>query len=316
MNQKLSYLVKLFVGAGLILALTRLVPYHSIQTAFLHADIRWLCAGMFLFWLTFVCAALRWRYILAALGISITLPAAITASLAGYFFNLFFPSFVAGDVFRGTSISTHYGNGQKVASSVIMDRFSGGAALVCIATIAYICAEKQVRQPPILSALLLVDALFAFSCLLIVSRTFFSWCIAFLKNGSPLKTKILAFHEHMYFFRQNPRAFAGAMGYSFCVQIFTFIGFFVSAQAFHVPNSIVDFLTITPLIMAIALIPVSIAGLGTREAAAVYFFGLVGISKAVSISLSLFNFLFLLTLGITGGILYVSVYRRCVQSSA
>jgi uncharacterized membrane protein YbhN (UPF0104 family) len=90
--------------------------------------------------------------------------------------------------------------------------------------------------------------------------------------------------------------------------------FFVTSKAFGLDLGIIYFLILVPIIMMIALIPITIAGAGTREAAAVYFFSLVGINKSIGLGMSLLNLAFTIFIGLLGGIFYVTIYHRRLQS--
>ena len=60
----------------------------------------------------------------------------------------------------------------------------------------------------------------------------------------------------------------------------------------------------------------AIAGAGTRDAASIYFFSLVGVSKAIALSLSLINLASSILISLIGGIFYVGVYHNMVQNKA
>ena len=92
------------------------------------------------------------------------------------------------------------------------------------------------------------------------------------------------------------------------------IAFYVSSKAFNLEVGLIYFLVLVPIIMVIAIIPVTIAGLGLRENAAVFFFSLIGISADLSASLSLISGLSIIISGIVGGIIYVGLSNRCFQS--
>ena len=98
--------------------------------------------------------------------------------------------------------------------------------------------------------------------------------------------------------------------------IFTCACFYVTSLAFGAKAPFVDHLIVVPLIMFIALIPITIAGAGTRDAASIYFFSLVGVSKAIALSLSLINLASSILISLIGGIFYVGVYHNMVQNKA
>ena len=67
-----------------------------------------------------------------------------------------------------------------------------------------------------------------------------------------------------------------------------------------------------PIINIITAFPLSIAGLGLREASSMYFFTKVGMSPEVAIGIAFIFFLMYFMVGLLGGIIYVLTfsYRR------
>jgi hypothetical protein len=151
------------------------------------------------------------------------------------------------------------------------------------------------------------------SCV-IFSKRVFSFLIKILGKNHSLKTKLVEFHDHLYFFRKNPSVFLKSIFFSVPIQILTPLQFFVASRAFGVDTGMIYFFILVPIIMMIALIPITIAGAGTREGAAVFFLPLAGIERNEALSISLLNFIFTLFLGLLGGLFYVTVYHRRLQS--
>ena len=120
----------------------------------------------------------------------------------------------------------------------------------------------------------------------------------------------MSFHDQLYFFKKNPGIFIKSMYFSVPIQILTPIIFWVTAKAFNCQTEIIYFLILVPIVMIVTLIPITIAGLGTGQVAAVAFFHLIGIDKNVSANISLLNSAFTIALGLLGGIFYVAVSHR------
>jgi len=239
------------------------------------------------------------------------------AFFSGLFFNLFFPSYVAGDVFRGVSIAQRYGDRKKVASSVLMDRYSGASALVLMVVISVYVAgllgRNLLQDGSVYIAVSILASLMAFSSLIIFSKPFFSLFTTLLKPESKLRIKVESFHDQLLIFKNKPSILLKSLFFSFPTQLLTAIGFFLASRAFSLDLSVLYFLILVPIVMGISLVPITIAGAGTREAAAVYFFSLIGIDKSIGLGMSLLNFLFMVSTGILGGIIYVSIYHRRLQ---
>lgn len=316
MNKKLLIFLRLIVTVAVLFALFKFIPYKNLVEIYKNSHKGYIIFSFFIFVCCYITAVLRWKFLLSSLGIRISLREAVYSYFSGIFFNLFFPSFVAGDIFRGFSISYRYGEPAKVASSVLLDRFSGSIALILLAVSSYIFGRNIVGLKVIGIPLLVLSFAGGVAFLAIFNKSFFLFLMKIFKKNSLLREKLLSFHDQLYFFAKNPNIFIKSLFYSFPIQILTCLGFFISAKAFDVHLGLLCFLILVPIIMAIALIPITIAGAGTREASAIYFFSLVGIDKSVSLSISLVNLIFTISMGILGGIFYVAIYYRWLQCRA
>jgi len=313
-KKTISLLFKLFVSFAILFVLFKLVPYRELIEVYKKSQKLYIYLSFLLFILTFVISIFRWRFLLHSLGVKVATKDAFSSTFSGLFFNLIFPSFVAGDIFRGFSISAHHGQAKKVASSVLMDRFSGSIALVLVAFFSYLIGRNIFREKEVtLSLALLCLALGIASCI-IFSKSTFSFLLKVLGNNNSLKNKLIDFHDHLYFFRKNPSVFLKSMYFSLPIQLLTPLVFYVGSKAFGLHVSMLYFFILVPIIMMIALIPITIAGAGTREAAAVYFFSLINIDKTIGLGLSLLNLAFTIFIGLLGGLFYVTVYHRRLQS--
>lgn len=312
-NKKFYTGFKIFVSIAIFFVLFKLVPYRELAEIYKSSIKIYILLSFLLFVLTQVICIIRWRYLLHALGVKVSKRDAFYSSFSGLFFNLIFPSFVAGDIFKGVSISSRHGEANKVASSVLLDRFSGSVALVLVAFFSYIFGRHLFEQKEVMMCLAILCLAIGFVSCVIFSKRFFSFLIKILGKNHSLKDKLINFHDHLYFFRKNPSAFIGSLYFSLPVQLLTPLVFFTAAKAFGLNLSVIYFFILVPIIMMIALIPITIAGAGTREAAAVYFLSLVGVDKTIGLGISLLNLAFTILIGLLGGIFYVTVYHRRLQ---
>ncbi len=315
MKSKLLLFFRIVLTLAIFFAIFKYVPYNKLIEVYQDSNKLYLALGIFIFFLSQVLGIFRWRYLLWALGVDISIKEAFLSYYSGLFFNLFFPSIVAGDVFRGVSISYRHGQSTKAASSVLMDRFSGLTAITLIAAVSFIFSPQELKTKEVGVSLTILVFIALFAFLVIFSRRFFLLTIKVFKEGNILKNKIISFHDKLYFFKQNPKLFIKSLFFSFPIQILIPLGFYAASFAFGVELGVLNFLILVPIVVAISVIPITIAGAGTREASAVFFFALIGIDKSIGLGVSLLNLIFLVVTGILGGIIYVSLYHRWLQRS-
>jgi len=313
-RKKLFLTLRIVVTFAVFFALFKFIPYQKLIEVYKESRKTYLVLGLLIFFSTQVILVARWKFLLSSLGVAITFSEAFLAFFSGLFFNLFFPSFVAGDIFRGFSISYRHGDVKKVASSLLMDRFSGAVALASVSFCAFIAGRNLLREEVVVTSLSILCAIIIFVSLIIFSKSFFLFLMKIFRTGSSLYVKLRSFHDQFYFFKKKPNIFFKSLLFSFPIQILIPLGFFVVSRAFGVQVGVINFLILVPIIIAIAMVPVTIAGVGTREASAVYFFSLVGIEKSIGFGISLLNLVFFVATGIIGGILYVTIHHRRLQS--
>ena len=314
MKGKIFLLFRLLVTAAILFALFKFIPYEKLVSVYRDSKWGYLILGFFIFFFCQIIGIFRWRFLLGSLGVNISIREAFYPYYCGLFLNLFFPSFVAGDVFRSFCISYRHGDAGKIASSVLMDRFSGAIALTLVAVFAFVFGRSIIPSEGVVVALLILCTIVGFTSLAIFSKSFFRFLVKVFKRRPRLEEKLISFHDKLYFFKNNPKVFAKSFFFSFPIQLLMATGFFIISRAFDVNLGAIYFFVVVPIVTAIAIIPITIAGAGTREVSAVYFFSLVGIEKSIGLGISLFNLIFLVSTGIIGGIFYVSVYHKWLQS--
>ena len=91
---------------------------------------------------------------------------------------------------------------------------------------------------------------------------------------------------------------------SLFTQIIGIIIFYTAGLSLNISVPIIYYFLYIPVIQVIVLLPISIAGIGVREGAFVYFFTQLGVSRTQAFSLSLVVFSLSLCLAFIGGIIY------------
>jgi hypothetical protein len=310
----LFLLLRIGVSLGLITILFKFIPYQDVSALFKRSLKTYFIIAFLVFFLIHLIAILRWQFILAASGIVLKFREVFYTYFSGLFFNLFFPSVLAGDMFRASMLGMHHCNSIKAISSVVMDRFSGAVGLGVITLIAVLSGYKFIFSSEILLAVVLFLALIVFAILFVFSRRIFAFLNRLFRKTF-LKDKIASLHKELYFFRKKPKLFLKTIVYSIWIQSGTCLVFYLTAKALAVDISVFYFFIVAPIILFISLLPITVAGMGTREMATIYFLSQVGVNKAASLGISLAMFFFMIMFSIIGGLIYVTIYHRWLESS-
>ena len=312
MNKKILIALRIVITFAIIFALLKIVPYAQIKATFSDSSNQkgFIYLALLIFTISMACCTLRWKIILNALGVRASFRQTIAAFFSGLFFNLFFPSFIAGDILRGFMIGKRHGQLGKSASSVLMDRVSGMIAISVLALATSLFSRELRTKTTVMMPVFLLAGLVAIACTTIFSRRFFMLFVKLFNKKPAIKNHLISFHDKLYLFKKRPLIFFYSFVLSLAIQVLISLSYYSCFMAFKVQVGITDCLILVPIIMAIASLPLTVAGIGTREAATVYFFSLIAISKDVSLSVSLLNLAFMVAMSISGGFIYLFIQHR------
>jgi hypothetical protein len=91
---------------------------------------------------------------------------------------------------------------------------------------------------------------------------------------------------------------------SFLLQINVIVYYYVIAAALGIQLSVFYFCLFIPPILILTMLPVSVGGVGVREAAFLFFLIPLGITPAEIVSLSLWSYILALLANLSGGLVY------------
>ena len=119
--------------------------------------------------------------------------------------------------------------------------------------------------------------------------------------------------DSLTLFRGRGDVLIKALLLSFVLQFNVILHFIIVAYALGLDIPWIGMFVIIPLATLIMLVPVSINGLGVREAVFVFFFALYGINSEYAIAFAWVALGMVLTQGIIGGIVFMLRRRKPVN---
>lgn len=243
-----------------------------------------------------VVAALKWRHLLRAAGTTCSRWQALRAHGAGLFANLFLPSLVGGDVVRAAALAQH-GHGAAVAAGSIADRLIDTAALAALAACGALLVEHPAGGPPVVGL--------AGLCAALVVGTLAGPALIERVPLGRLPTRFAGpasrLRDAATRLRAQPGAALTALLLSLGIQLaFVWLNARLgSAVGIEIPFG--AWLLCWPLAKLLALIPISLGGLGVREAALAALLAGFGVGSALAIGQSLLWQGALMAVGATAG---------------
>jgi uncharacterized protein (TIRG00374 family) len=230
----------------------------------------------------------------------------------GVFFSLFLPSTIGGDLMRSIDLSKHTKKPKEVIATVLLDRLSGFIGLVVLTLLSLIFGWGIIRDKNVLLSVTIISLVLAAILIVLFNRPVFNTINKLLHspNTGKIRGLIKSLHHEIHLFRDHKEVMVRNVILSVLIQSISPVVFFIIAFSLGLKISIIYFFVFLPIIGAITLLPISIGGLGLRDAAIIFFFAKASVAKDMSFAISLLNFFFMLIYGLLGGLVYVLTIRH------
>jgi len=307
-----SITLRIGISIILLIFLFKHVDEKSMFETVKHANKSFLFLAFIIFLLGYILCLFRWQMLLRAVKIHLPLKRVIISFSGGIFFSLFLPSTIGGDLMRSIDLSTHTKRPEEVIATVFLDRLSGYIGLVLLALISLLFGWRLVGDKSVLFSVAIITALLIAILLILFNKFIFARISKLLHSpdAGKIRELIKNLHEEIHFFRHHKKVIIYNLIISVIIQAVNPLVFFAISRSLGLKLEMVYFFVFLPIIGAIALLPISIGGLGLRDATTIFFFAKVGVGKDLAFSMSLINFGFILIGGILGGLIYVFTIRH------
>lgn len=301
-----------FLGKFLVSALLLTMLFWRVDRSTFIRTIQMLplkiflgCLGLYI--LGYLLSTIRWQRLLVAEGIRLPLWRLTLVYFEAAFFNLFLPTLIGGDIVRGYTIYRITQGHDASIPSILADRLSGFAALVGIALVALGLAYGQIRDPQVAVMILTVAVAFAamISVLLHARMKERASCLLRIVGLTRFQAKLQGMVEAFQRYRGHRQALGQAILLSVLLQALIIVTYYMIGAGLNLGVPIAYFFVYVPLITFVAMLPVSMAGLGVREGGAVYFFAKVGVDAATALTMSLTWFSLTLVVSGLGGLAFL-----------
>lgn len=300
-------------------ALTALILWKanpaSVAAVAMRADVRWILLAIALVVVDRTLMAYRWLVLLCPIDASSRPPfrAVMRVFFVSTFLGTFLPASVGGDAVRAYGLAQLRVPAGAAVASVLMDRLLGvlSIVLVGIAGLALAPASDLLSTWAVALSLCVAIAVCAAGALIVFSDAAAALSQRF---ASRLPTAIVrtvagdltqATRAYARFHHELVNVLTGSVA----VQILRVLQAWCLGRALAIDAPLLVYFAFVPLILLVMLLPVSINGIGTSQAAFVWFFGRAGVPAADAFALSVL-FLALGVVGnLPGGLLYAFTPR-------
>ena len=222
------------------------------------------------------------------------------------FVGTFLPGSIGGDAVRAYSLSRHGVAPEDSLVSVMLDRMLGVLSLLLMALGSLLLARDLAANVGLVLALVFTAAVCALAAGLIFSPWVETLAVGLLARLPWARARRLgeavvsATRRYSAYRASLMLVLVGSLG----VQVLRIIQAWYLGLALGVTQPLTTYFAFVPLILLIMLLPITINGIGTSQAAFVWLFGLAGTPDAQAFALSVL----FVALGVVGNLPGAALY--------
>ncbi len=260
------------------------------RATYFGAAIAIFLAGQFLcFW--------RWQLLAAALNINGTFREFVRYGFIGLFTNRFVPGLIGGDAARAFYLGRRHGKIGEAVATTVADRAYGLLGLCWFAAIIAVTMNHGRLDPKVIRPITMVGmaGFIGYLASPIIGRLIHL-------TPRPIRRGLGIIAPYL----QKPAAVLPAIILSMLLQVLLALCQYVLALGLGLHLALSIFMLVVPISGVLASLPLTLNGLGLREAAYLYLFGMSGMARDDAIALGLLFFLASMLAGMFGAIAFVT----------
>jgi uncharacterized protein (TIRG00374 family) len=294
------------------------ISWETVWTAFRCASVPWLFAAAAIYLLSQFASVARWELLVRAAGIHAARGQVVAAYFEGMFVNICLPTTIGGDVLKVLRIGGSH-HKRLAAATVVADRASGLVALVALLAtglllkldsggraiaMTLVVATMLVATPAVISGLQSLPAAMA---------------AAGMDHDSMLRRavrKVFLLVPAVVRRLITHSPWVRVLAWAVVVQSLNVAAVAAAGRAIGLNVSLAGLLVATTTVSLAASLPISIAGLGVREASLPLLLAADGVPRMLAVALGLLWSAIVLAVGLTGGPGHFAAQRRAARAAS
>jgi uncharacterized membrane protein YbhN (UPF0104 family) len=277
----LKTLLKFAITGAALYFVIRKIEVSEVLSLYSKSNLLYILLAIVLFALSKLVSAYRLNIYFRAIEIHLSEKTNIRLYLLGMFYNLFLPGGIGGDGYKIYLLQKQYQAGtKKILGAVLADRVSGMMALIVLALLgaSYLRIESAASFTVYNLQFTVYNLVF-----LLIPLVFLSYYL-FLKYIYP------------YFLKINLVTF----GYGFIVQLLQVACAWFLLMALGETENHLAYLVIFLVSSAVAVLPISIGGVGVRELTFLYGSQLLNVDMNIAVGISFLFYLITALVSLAG----------------
>ena len=245
------------------------------------------------------CAMWRWQRVLAVYEVHVPLVTLLKHYLAGQFVGNALPSTVGGDVLRISRSSKDIGSTEIAFASVALERLTGFVALPLLTILGFAIRPDLLEVPRAWVALAIAAGTIATLGIILWLSAHPRLAGRFVHSESWTRY-IGIVHVGVDRFRRDPRDTIWALMLSILYQVTVVAAVYCAVHTIGltIPNAAV--LAFVPAVAMVQVLPVSVGGLGVREAMLAFLLHPLGVPTGQAVAVGLLWYAMTLVVSLIG----------------
>jgi len=303
-------ILKSLLGLGIIVFIFSNIPLSQVIATFQNLTLSWVLFLVLISIVLVYVSVLKWQILLSTQGIRERISHLYGLYLAGYFFNLVFPSFIGGDALRSWHLGRNQGQ-RKTAVATFLERYSGLFSMLMLGVVFVFCTDTMRQSEKITVVLLFLG--FVIGTVVLYSKALVRGLTLIPKVGSVVAKQGALFQEALRVSTSCPRDVLVVIGLSFLFHMLAVVNVLACAHSIGWTQApVAELFIVVPVILIISALPVTPQALGIQEGAFIYYLCLLGATPAEALGVALIIRAKAYLLGILGG-LYLLLSARQIH---
>jgi uncharacterized protein (TIRG00374 family) len=298
--------LRIGLGFGIIALLLTQIDLQAALRAVVEARVELLVLGFAIVFGSRLLAGVRWYVLLRGRHAGVTLVGLLRLMFVADFVGYFMPGSIGVEVLRIYGLAKTTADPALSATSVVVERLVALVVLVLLVLVGL--AARPLALPAEIGRLAwLFLALLLIAVLAIMARPTRRLALGLLPGErlARIRRGLERVFAALDSYRSRPWLIAGSFLLALIFQLLRCASVTVSAAALGHPLPFTFVLVVLPIMLLVSLLPITIAGLGVREAGFVYFLGLGGMPAEVALPLALIQRVFTIVATLPGAWWYV-----------
>jgi uncharacterized protein (TIRG00374 family) len=314
------WIVKIGVSAGLLYVLFSRIDAGHMWRLMRSASLGWIAFALTLYLAMLLVSTWRWRLLLQAQHVSVRFGTLLNSFFVAIFLNNFLPSNIGGDVIRIRDTARAAGSKTLATAVVLADRGVGVLGLAFVAACGSTLAARRSEAIGPLGPSLLWGGLAAVvtACVLVLTLPEHVGALARplrVFHADWVDQRIETITSALRRFRGAPVSMAVGLAGAIVVQGILVAFYAAVAAALHLAVPIGHLAILVPVSFIVQMMPLSVNGLGVREATFGVYLTRIGVQLESAVALSFIAAALVMLFSMTGAAAYLARRRHPVTET-